>query len=126
VHIAAFCYLQGCGGISIGDYANISCYVGIHSVSDDASGNSLTNPMIPEKLKMLNKEKVIIDSHAIIFAKASIMPGTRMFEGAVLGAHSLAKADIPAWHIFGGVPARFLRERARSLLELVEVFEMEL
>lgn len=118
VHIAAFCYLEGRGGIRIDDFANISSYVSIHSVSDDPSGASLTNPMTPEHFKTLHLSQVIVERHGLVFVKATLLPGTRVGEGAVVGAHSLARGDLPAWTICAGTPARPLKERRRDLLAL--------
>jgi acetyltransferase-like isoleucine patch superfamily enzyme len=118
VHVAAFCYLEGRGGIRLGDFANISSYVSIHSVSDDPSGSSLTNPMTPDRYKNLYQSEVVVERHSIVFAKATLLPGTRMGEGAVLGAHSLAKGALAAWTIWVGSPAVPVKERSRDLLDL--------
>jgi galactoside O-acetyltransferase len=118
VHIGAFCYLEGRGGIRIGDFANISSYVSIHSVSDDPSGASLTNPMTPDHFKTLHQAEVVVERHGLIFAKATLLPGTRVCEGAVVGAHSLARSEIPAWTICAGTPARPMKERRRDLIDL--------
>lgn len=116
VHIAAFCYFEGRGGIIIEDFANISSYVGIHSVSDDPSGGSMTNPMIPERFKNLDQGEIVVGRHSIIYTKATLLPGACVGEGAVIGAYSLVKGDIPPWTIFAGVPARYRKERSRDLL----------
>jgi acetyltransferase-like isoleucine patch superfamily enzyme len=123
VHIAANCYLEGRGGISIKSYANISNYVSIHSVSDDHSGQMMTNPMIPDAYKRLWSEEVEIGRHAIVFVKSTILPGSKIGDGAVVGAHSMAKGIIPAWTIVAGVPAIFIRERSRELLEYEKFLE---
>ena len=49
IHIAAYSALYGGEkGIFIGDFANLSSRVSVYSVSDDYSGETMTNPMIPE------------------------------------------------------------------------------
>ena len=47
-----------------------------------------------------------------------VLPGSVLGDGAILGALSLLRALIPAWEIWGGVPARHLRDRKRDLLAL--------
>jgi dTDP-4-amino-4,6-dideoxy-D-glucose acyltransferase len=118
VHISANCYLEGRGAIDIGDFANLSSYVSLHSVSDDFSGRSLTNPMVPEHLKTLDQGKIVIGRHAVLGTKSTVLPGVRIGEGGILGAHSMAKADIAAWTINAGVPAKPIGERSRDLLAL--------
>lgn len=118
VHIAANCYLEGRGGIELHDFANISSYVSLHSVSDDFSGRSLTNPMTPEALKHLSIGPIVFQRHAAIGVKATVLPGVIVGEGAVVGAHSMARKSLEPWTIHAGVPARFVRARSRELLAL--------
>lgn len=125
VHIAANCYLEGKGGIRIADFANISSYVSMHSVSDDPSGASLTNPMTPEKYKTLEMGEIVVGRHALIFAKSTILPGTLIDEGAVIGAHSLVRGTIPPWTVHAGVPSRYIKDRSRDLLALEAALLLE-
>ena len=125
VHIAANCYLEGRGGITIGDFANISSYVSLHSVSDDFSGASLTNPMTPERFKRLQLGEIVLERHALLGTKSTVLPGVRVGEGGVLGAHSMTRGDISAFTIHAGVPARRVKDRRRDLLELEAQFLLE-
>lgn len=125
VHIAANCYLEGRGGITIRDFANVSSYVSLHSVSDDFSGASLTNPMTPERYKRLNIGEIVLDRHALLGTKSTVLPGVRVGEGGVLGAHSMARGDIAPFAIHAGVPARKIKDRGRDLLELERKFRSE-
>jgi acetyltransferase-like isoleucine patch superfamily enzyme len=119
VHISSSSTLTGGkAGIVIEDFANISQRVNIFANSDDFSGETMSNPMIPEKYKNLVQKKVVIKRHAIIACGSVILPGVTVGEGGVCGALSLVKDDIPEWQIFGGLPAKFLKERSRNLLEL--------
>ena len=118
VHVASFCYFEGRSGIRIDDFAGLSSYVSLHSVSDDPSGASLTNPMTPERFKTLHQAEVIVERHGLVFAKSTLLPGTRVGEGAVVGAHSIARGEIPASTIWAGTPVRFIKERKRDILQL--------
>jgi acetyltransferase-like isoleucine patch superfamily enzyme len=118
VHISAHCYLEGRGGIRIDDFANVASYVSLHSISDDHSGASLTNPMVPDKYKTLEVGEIVLERHSLIFTKSTLLPGTVIREGAVIAAHSLVRGTVPSWSIHGGTPARYIKQRTRELLEL--------
>lgn len=118
VHIAANCYLEGRAGIQLCDFAGLSSYVSLHSVSDDFSGRSLTNPTVPAEYKKLKEGPIVLERHALIGAKATILPGVVIHEGGVLGAHSLARKSVAAWTICAGSPAIFVTNRKRDLLDL--------
>ncbi len=44
-------------------------------------------------------------------ARSTLLPGTTLAEGAVAGAGSVVSGSIPAWEIYGGNPAHFMRRR---------------
>lgn len=56
---------------------------------------------------------ITIGSYAWICARAVVGPGVHVGEGAVLGLASLATRDLQAWTVYGGVPARELKQRKR-------------
>ena len=47
IHIGGYCHLTCSGGIRLGDFSGLSQGVRIYSVSDDYSGDCLTNPTVP-------------------------------------------------------------------------------
>lgn len=123
VHIAAYSALYaGDAGIEIGDFANISSRVAIYAINDDYSGNSMTNPIIPEKFKNLQKEKVIVGKHAIIGTGSTILPGVKISEGGAVGSMSLVKKSIEPWTINVGIPAEKKKKRSKKLLEIEKKF----
>ena len=123
IHIAAYSALYGgIAGITVKDFANISSRVCIYAVSDDYSGNSMTNPMIPDKYKCIQNEPVYIGKHVIIGSGSTILPGVSLEEGTALGAMSLMKSSSKEWTIYAGVPAKEIKERNRKLLYLEERF----
>lgn len=118
IHIAAYTSLYGGGGIQLDDFVNVSSRVAIYSVTDDVSGESLTNPMIPPAYKQPPIEELVhLKKHSFVATNCTILPGVTLEEGCVIGAHSLVKKDIPAWEIWAGAPVRFLRHRERAILE---------
>ncbi|HVG27316.1 MAG TPA: hypothetical protein VM865_06905 [Acidobacteriaceae bacterium] len=50
---------------------------------------------------------------AWICARASVAPGVRVGEGAVLGLGSVATSDLAPWTVYSGHPAQPLRPRTR-------------
>jgi putative colanic acid biosynthesis acetyltransferase WcaF len=55
-----------------------------------------------------------IEPYAWICARASVAPGIRVGEGAVLGLASVATRDLEPWTVYSGNPAQPLRKRQRS------------
>ncbi len=49
-----------------------------------------------------------------ICARASVVPGVNVGEGAVLGLGSVATRDLEPWTVYAGVPALKVKERARQ------------
>ncbi|MGN0666301.1 MAG: acyltransferase [Huintestinicola sp.] len=83
IHIAAYSALYGGNdGIKIDDFANLSSRVSVYSVSDDYSGETMTNPTIPEKYKNVQSAPIYIGRHAIIGSNAVILPGVIIAEGS--------------------------------------------
>ena len=119
VHIASYCALFAGSGIVMRDFSGLSARVLIYSQSEDYSGNSLTNPTVPERYKpKFKKGKVVLEKHAIVGANSTILPGTVLAEGAAVGAHSLVTKNCEAWWIYFGIPAKKLRRRSKALLDL--------
>jgi acetyltransferase-like isoleucine patch superfamily enzyme len=116
VHIGSHCSLIGGGGIEIRDFAGISHGARIFSASDDFSGLSLTGPTVSDADRKVAYAPILVGRHAVIGSGAIILPGGTLEEGAVVGAFSLVKKKIPAWEIWGGVPARHLSRRKKDLL----------
>ena len=58
------------------------------------------------------KSPVRIGPDVWIGAKASVLRGSTIGHGSVLGAHCVVRGEVPPMSIMGGVPARILRNRA--------------
>lgn len=116
IHIAAYCGLYGRGGIELKDFSTISSRVSIYSNSDDYSGETMTNPTVPDKFKNVIYAKVIINKHCIIGSGTVILPGVEIGEGTAVGAISLCNKDIEEWSIYAGIPAKYIKKRKKDLL----------
>ena len=123
IHIAAYSALYGGEkGIFIGDCANLSSRVSVYSVSDDYSGETMTNPMIPEEYKDVRSACVHNGRHVIIGSTSVVLPGVTLGEGSAFGSFSFINRDIEPWTINAGIPCRKLKDRSRDLLKMEEMF----
>jgi galactoside O-acetyltransferase len=118
VHIAFFSILMGNAGIELGDFVGLSSRVSIYSASDDYSGNSLTNPTIPDEYKNIYTGKVKLMKHVIVGTNTTILPNLTIREGCSIGANSLIIKDTEPWSIYFGTPAKKIKERSKEILKL--------
>jgi galactoside O-acetyltransferase len=125
IHIGGYCYLSGNYGIEMHDFSNLSQGVKIYTNSDDFSGNSMTNSVIPEKFKNIKYGKVILKKHVIIGSTCVIMPNITLEEGVAIGALSFVNKSLKQWRIYAGNPAMFLKKRNKKILELEKRFNQE-
>ena len=122
VHIGCYSQLLGHGAITLEDLSGISGRVAIYSSNDDYSGNSLTNPTVPEIYRNVSQGPVVLRKHAIVGAGAVILPNVEIGVGAVVAALSLVKKDCEAFGVYAGIPSKKISERKRVLLELEDEF----
>jgi acetyltransferase-like isoleucine patch superfamily enzyme len=59
-----------------------------------------------------SRRDVVIADDVWLGAGVSVMPGVVIADGAVIGANAVVTSDVPAYEIWGGVPARRIGERA--------------
>ena len=108
------CYLDGRGGIVIGENVSISpeCY--IVSLDHDPS-----SPVFATLAK-----PVVIGHFAWLGARAMIMPGVEIGEGAVAGAGAVVTTSCRPYEIVAGAPARKIGERCRELQYSLRYFPL--
>ena len=56
-------------------------------------------------------EPIFIDEDVWIGTHVVILPGVTIGRGAIVAAGSIVNRNIPAYEIWGGVPAKFIKER---------------
>ena len=122
IHIAAFSALFGGAGIEMEDFCGLSARGLVYSVSDDYSGEFLTNPMVPEKYRDVSKGKVIFKKHSLVGAGSILLPGVILEEGTAVGANSVITKSTQEWSIYVGSPAKKIKDRKKDLLELEKQF----
>lgn len=118
VHIAAYCSLIGRCRIQLDDFSGLSSRVAIYSSSDDYSGETLTNPCVPEEYKRVHHAPVHLGKHVIVGVATCILPGVTIGEGSAIGAFSLVSRSIDKHIIASGVPARAIKARQQEMYVL--------
>jgi acetyltransferase-like isoleucine patch superfamily enzyme len=118
VNITNFCFLGSRNGIRLGDFVTLAPSVKLFSVSDDYSGLGLTGAVVPRELTACTEGLVELGRHVIIGANSVVLPNVTIGEGASLGSCSLAKANLEPWGMYAGIPARRIRDRKRTILDL--------
>jgi acetyltransferase-like isoleucine patch superfamily enzyme len=94
------CYIQGSGGIEIGNYTQIGPNVIIVS----------SNHNIYDSRKSV-KKKISIGSYCWLGAGCKIMPGVTLGDFTIVGAGAVVTKSFPEGHcIIGGIPAKKIKE----------------
>lgn len=98
-------YLDGRAGVRIGNNVNVSHQVLIQSLSHDPQSPHFNCEVKP----------VTIEDYVWLGARALILPGVTIGEGAVVGAGAVVSKDVPPYSIVVGNPARVIKQRNRNL-----------
>ena len=115
-HIATGVFITARAGFEMKNFANIAHGARIYTINDDYSGEHLMGPTIPAELLNLQPGAVLMQEHATVGAGAIVLPGVTLAEGSVLGALSLIGRSTEPWMIYGGVPAKPIKERRRDVI----------
>src|SRR6202521_1266665 len=115
-HIAAGVFIAAKAGFEMKNFTNIAHGARIYTINDDYSGEHLMGSTIPADLLSLSPGAVLMQEHTITGAGAIVLPGVTLSEGSVLGALSLIGRSTEPWTIYGGVPAKPIKERRRDVI----------
>ncbi len=63
------------------------------------------------------KKDVIIDSYVWIGSRVTILPGTKIGEGAIIQGGAVVHGEIPPYSIAGGNPAKVFKTRDNRRFE---------
>lgn len=106
VSIHQHCYIDARGGITIGDDVMIS-----HGVTLLASSHSFDDTSVPMKSQPVVMDPVTIADDVWLGAKATVLMGVNIGQGAIIAAGAVVTGDVPAYAIVGGVPAKVIGSR---------------
>lgn len=90
--IGWFCWLNGNGGLEIGNNVNISSYAKFETGSHD--------PLSSDFKTVLGK--ITVGDYAWIATNALVLGGVNIGEGAVVAAGAVVTKDIPPYEVWGG------------------------
>ncbi len=93
------------GDITIGDNTSITAHTFVQCISHDKDSPSFKGCKSP----------IIIGNRVWIGARAMILPGVTIGDGAILGAQSTLTKDIPPYTVFAGSPAKEVSKRSSNL-----------
>lgn len=114
VHIASFAHLGiGGGDLHIGDFAAVASGGKVISGSNQIDALSMS-ACAPRHLQLVKRSVTRLSRYSVVLTNGVVFPGVTLHDGAVLAAGGVATKDVPAWEVWGGVPARFLMKRPRS------------
>ena len=124
IHVSQFCGIYGGDeGIVMEDFSGLSAKCSVYAVSDDYTGHSMTNPMVPAKYKPTAISKSVhIGRHAIVGCNSVVLPGVDIPEGAAVGSLSCVTRSLEPWSINIGIPAKKKSDRAKDILDLEKQF----
>jgi maltose O-acetyltransferase len=95
------CFLDGRAPLTIGNHVGIASQVLIYNDEHDVNSSDYKNSFGP----------VTIEDYVFIGPRAIILPGVTIGRGAVVAAGAVVTKDIPEMEIWGGVPAKKIKDR---------------
>jgi len=102
--------LDGRQGLVIGDNVSISEGVAFFTLEHDPNSPTFENRGAP----------IRIGDRAFVGARAMVLPGVTIGEGAVVAAEAVVTRDVEPYQIVAGVPARPIGQRAPDLTYTLE------
>lgn len=114
VHVACYVSLIGQGRIKLEDFSGLSGGVRVYSSTDDFSGEYLAGPTIPEEYTKVSSKEVIIGKFVTVGAGSVILPGVIINDNSAIGALSLVRTSVPENVIAGGNPCKFIKYRKKA------------
>lgn len=102
-------YLDGRGGIKIGDNTHISRNFVVHSSSHQYQGTRLPFD------EVYDLKPVIIGCNVWIGTNVVLVPGITIGDGAIIGAGAVVTKSVPPLAIVGNQPSRVIKYRDNKI-----------
>lgn len=107
-YVGEYCNIRASGGkIQIGENCLISQHISLIAVNHVIDG---TNPIIYSGWEK-ERNFIEIGNDVWIGANSIILPGTKIGNGAIVAAGAVVRGEIPPYTIYGGVPAKKIKNR---------------
>lgn len=103
VSIHQMCYLDGEGGITIGDEVAIA-----HGSSIMSADHTFDDPSVPIRYGPIRRDPVVIESDVWIACGVRVLAGAHITMRTVVAAGAVVRRGKIGGGIYGGVPARRL------------------
>lgn len=113
-------YDHGSIELGPGSFVGHHCTIAAHAAIEIGPGTFLAELVsvrdhdhavgAPPSSGEMTVDPVVIGPNVWIGAKATVLRGARIGEGAVIGANAVVRGDVPAHSVCAGVPARVIRQ----------------
>ena len=100
------CFFHSAGGLSIGK--NVGVGPGVKIITSFHAEEGRDKPILHSRIEF---RAVVLEDDCDIGVGAVILPGVRIGKGAQVGAGAVVTADVAAYDVVAGVPAKRLRSR---------------
>lgn len=114
-HIATGARIFGGHGITIGKHSGIGPGSTLLSATDDPDSDKIALHAESTVERAERAGQIEIGDYVLICAHCVVLPRTVIRNEVILGALSMAKGELLAGRIYGGVPAVEIRHRAQRL-----------
>jgi acetyltransferase-like isoleucine patch superfamily enzyme len=106
VGIAQNCFIQVRGRVTIGNNVILGPNVSIFS-----ENHRFENPDLPVSFQGETQKGVKIEDGVWIGTRAVILDGVTIGKNSIVAAGSVVNKDVPTYTVFGGIPAKLLKQR---------------
>ena len=126
IHIGNYTAIHAsAGSFVMGSYSTLSSQVAVYAVSDDYSGEYMTNSVVPDRYTNAFSSDITLGEHVIVGTGSTLLPGAVLPDGVAVGAMSMVKSPLEGWGIYAGMPCRKLAERSKKCVTLAQELRKE-
>lgn len=99
--VGSRCFLDGRAALTIGNHSSLASEVMIYNDEHDIHSDTYDNSFGP----------VTIGDYVFVGPRSIILPNVTIGNGAVIAAGAVVTKDVPAFEVWGGVPAKKISDR---------------